>query len=70
MDRQSKHKTTEKPTPANPHFGTFPFFLPPIPTAHKNVKEPKFPNRTTIRRLLNLKKSTKKQISFKYYDSS
>jgi len=40
-----KNKPT-KPTQANPHFGTFTFFQPQLATAHKNVKEPKFTNRT------------------------
>jgi hypothetical protein len=45
MNRLQKHHPT-KPTPANPHFGTFTFFQPRQATAHKNVKEPKFSNRT------------------------
>jgi hypothetical protein len=45
MNRLLQHKLTQ-PTPANPHFGTFPFFQPRLATALKNVKEPKFSNRT------------------------
>jgi hypothetical protein len=46
MGRQCKHKRTAEPTRPAAHSGTFTFFQPRLATAHKNVKDPKFTNRT------------------------
>jgi hypothetical protein len=46
MDRQCKHKQTTDPPHPTAHSGTFTFFQPRLATALKNVKEPKFTNRT------------------------
>jgi hypothetical protein len=46
MEVQCKHKTFFPSRPAA-NLGTFPFFQPRQATTNKNVKEPKFTNRTS-----------------------
>jgi hypothetical protein len=65
MNRQSRQIASE-PTPSSPHFGTFPFFQPLTPTAHKNVKEPKFSNRTPTAGSL----STGMELLYKFPDTT
>jgi hypothetical protein len=52
MTRQTNFKPTANQTLANAYFGTFAFLQPREATANKNVKEPKFSNRTTTAQVL------------------
>jgi hypothetical protein len=53
MTRQRNIKPTADQTHANAYFGTFAFLQPRQATANKNVKEPKFFNRTTTAQVLS-----------------
>ena len=53
MTRQTNIKPTANQPLANVYFGTFAFLQPRQATANKNVKEPKFSNRTATAQVLS-----------------
>jgi hypothetical protein len=53
MTRQTNFKSTAKQPLAYAYFGTFAFLQTRQATANKNVKEPKFSNRTTTAQVLS-----------------